>query len=124
LLGRIMRQEGRHIDFYASQAQTRLSASPRARRVTRFALRHFWNPVGAGVMPAIETEFLARHLFAGDEGRQMARRIDRRIDRLPGLAGLHLLAGAAEHGGIRRSKTRSRESISSAAPRPDVAVAA
>ena len=124
LLGRIMRQEGRHIDFYASQAQTRLTASPRARRVTRFALRHFWNPVGAGVMPAAETEFLARHLFAGDEGRQMARRIDRRIDRLPGLAGLHLLAGAAEHGGIRRSKTRSPGSISPAVIRPDVAVAA
>jgi hypothetical protein len=71
-------------------------------------------------MPAAETEFLASHLFAGDEGRQMARRIDRRIDRLPGLAGLHLLARAAEHGGIRRSKTRSPESISSAVTRPDI----
>ena len=54
----------------------------------------------------------------------MARRIDRRIDRLPGLAGLDLLEGAAERGGIRRSKTRPPESISSAAIRPDVAVAA
>lgn len=124
LLGRIMRQEGRHIDFYASQAQTRLRASPRARRLTRFALRHFWKPVGAGVMPAAETEFLARHLFAGDEGRQMARRIDRRIDRLPGLTGLHLLEGAAEHGGVRRSKPRSPESISSPVTRAGVAVAA
>ena len=124
LLGRIMRQEGRHIDFYASQALNRLGASQRAQRVTRFALRYFWHPVGAGVMPAAETEFLARHLFAGDEGRQIVRRIDRRIDRLPGLAGLHLLEGAAERGGIRRPKRRSPESISSAVTRSDVAVAA
>jgi len=75
-------------------------------------------------MPAAETEFLARHLFAGDEGRQMARRIDRRIDRLPGLTGLRLLEGTAERGGIRRAKRRGPESISSGVTRPDDAVAA
>lgn len=110
LLSRIMRQEGRHIDFYASQAEQRLGASRRAQRMTRFALRRFWHTVGAGVMPPAETEFLARHLFAGAEGRDTVRRIDRRIDRLPGLAGLHLLESAAEHaehGGSRPSSRRS-----------------
>ncbi|HET6811907.1 MAG TPA: hypothetical protein VFH50_12935 [Acidimicrobiales bacterium] len=91
LLRRIMRQEGRHIDFYASQAQARLAASARARRLTRFALRRFWAPVDSGVMPPSETEHLAPALFSGQEGLATARRIDRRIDRLPGLAGLHLL---------------------------------
>ena len=38
LLRRIMRQEGRHIDFYASQATTRLGASRAAQRLTRLAL--------------------------------------------------------------------------------------
>ena len=95
LLKRIMRQEGRHIDFYASQAERRLAASPRAQRATRFALRRLWRPVGAGVMPAEETRFLARVLFAGDDGRQAAQRIDRRIDRLPGLGGLGLLQRVA-----------------------------
>jgi hypothetical protein len=104
LLRRIMRQEGRHIDFYASQAEDRLGASRRAQRVTRFALRRFWHPVGTGVMPAAETDFVARHLFAGAEGRQAARRIDRRIDRLPGLAGLHLLEEAAEQSGVRMAE--------------------
>ena len=104
LLRRIMRQEGRHIDFYASQAEDRLAASRRAQRVTRFALRRFWHPVGTGVMPAAETDFVARHLFAGAEGRQAARRIDRRIDRLPGLAGLHLLEEAAEQSGVRMAE--------------------
>lgn len=101
LLGRIMRQEGRHIDFYASQAEDRLGASHRAQRVTRFALRRFWHPVGAGVMPAAETDFLARHLFTGHEARETVRRIDRRIDRLAGLAGLHLLESAAEQAAVR-----------------------
>ena len=124
LLARIMRQEGRHIDFYASQAHTRLDASRRAQRVTRFALRHFWRPVGSGVMPAAETEFLAGHLFAGEEGRQMVRRIDRRIDRLPGLAGLHLLEGAVERRRPRRPKPGSDEPITAPRVRSDVAVSA
>ena len=51
LLRRIMRQEGRHIDFYAIGARRRLAASATARRITRFALRRYWAPVGAGVMP-------------------------------------------------------------------------
>ena len=96
LLGRIMRQEGRHIDFYASQAERRLGDRRRAQRITRFALQRFWHPVGSGVMPAEETRFLARYLFGGDEGRETARRIDRRIDRLPGLDGLHLLENQLE----------------------------
>ena len=96
LLGRIMRQEGRHIDFYASQAERRLGDRHRAQRITRFALRQFWHPVGSGVMPAEETRFLAQYLFGGDEGLETARRIDRRIDRLPGLANLHLLEDQVE----------------------------
>ena len=91
LLGRIMRQEGRHIDFYATQAGMRLAASARARRLTRLALRHLWHPVGAGVMPPAETDFMIGHLFGDDDGLGIARRIDRRVDRLPGLAGLGLL---------------------------------
>ena len=48
LLRRIMRQEGRHIDFYALGARRRLADSATARRITRFALRRYWAPVGAG----------------------------------------------------------------------------
>jgi hypothetical protein len=94
LLARIMRQEGRHIDFYASQAQRRLDASRKARRLTRFALRRFWAPVGSGVMPVEETVHMARYLMSGEEGLAAARQIDRRVDRLPGLDGLALLEGS------------------------------
>ena len=51
LLRRIMRQEGRHIDFYATRPIARLDGDRRAQRLTRFALRRFWRPVGSDVMP-------------------------------------------------------------------------
>jgi len=100
LLRRIMRQEGRHIDFYASQAERRLAASRGARRLARFALRRFWAPVGSGVMPAEETNHLARYLMGGEKGLAAARRIDRRVDRLPGLGGLALLEGSIRSLGV------------------------
>ena len=92
LLRRIMKQEGRHIDFYASQASGRLATSRAAQRLTRWALHRFWSPVGTGVVPEVEVDFLRTYLFGDPEGLTMAERIDRRVDRLPGLDGLHLLA--------------------------------
>jgi hypothetical protein len=94
LLTRIMRQEGRHIDFYARQARERLEADLRAQRLTRLALRRFWSPVGATVMPSSEVAFLVDYLFGGDEGGTVVRRLDRRIEALPGLGGLRLLGDA------------------------------
>jgi hypothetical protein len=94
LLRRIMKQEGRHIDFYATQAKTRLSSSRGAQRITRWALRRFWAPVGTGVVPDREVTFLRTFLFGDDDGRAVADRIDRRVDRLPGLGGLNLVRGA------------------------------
>jgi len=96
LLRRIMRQEGRHIAFYAGQAERRLAVRRRTRRIVRGALAHLWRPVGAGVMPADEVRFLVRTLFGGPEGRAAAQRLDDRIGRLPGLAGLGLLTGVVD----------------------------
>lgn len=91
LLRRIMRQEGRHIDFYAGQARQRLAGSAAGRRLTRMALDRLWSPVGSGVMPEAEVRFLSNHLFAGEEGLVAARRVDRQLGRLPGLGDLRLL---------------------------------
>ena len=95
LLRRIMRQEGRHIDFYATQAEHRLHGDRRAQRLTRLALRRFWKPVGSDVMPPNEVRFMVHHLFGDTAGLSAAERIDRNVDRLPGLAGLHLIERAA-----------------------------
>jgi hypothetical protein len=94
MLRRIMKQEGRHIDFYAAQASKRLGASRRAQWLTRQALSRFWGPVGSDVMPAAEVHHLISFLFGGEDGAFMSARIDRRIDGLPGLGGLGLVAKA------------------------------
>jgi hypothetical protein len=100
LLRRIMRQEGRHIDFYVTSARARLAASRSARVATRLALRRFWRPVGSGVMPASEVAFLVRSLFAGAEGAAMAERIDRRVAALPGLEGLTIVGDVRRRLGV------------------------
>jgi len=69
LLHRIMRQEGRHIDFYSSRAERLLAESGRARRLTRLALSRLWSPVGASVMPQREVRFVVSYLFGGTEGQ-------------------------------------------------------
>ncbi|MCU1374190.1 MAG: hypothetical protein JWO68_1476 [Actinomycetia bacterium] len=93
LLRRIMKQEGRHIDFYLDQARTHLEPAA-AQRTTRLVLRAAWKPVGSSVMPEAETRHLARTLFADEAGHAMLQRIDRRVDALPGLDGLGLLTTA------------------------------
>jgi hypothetical protein len=57
-------------------------------------LSHLWRPVGSGVMPRGEVGFLVQYLFGGDKGTEVLERIDRRIDRLPGQEGQHLLTRA------------------------------
>jgi len=94
LLRRIMGQEGRHIDFYSGQARSMLRISAEARHLARGALRHAWAPVGSGVVPGAQVAFSARHLFGDADGVEMARRVDRQVDRLSGLDGLHLLERA------------------------------
>ncbi len=112
LLRRIMRQEGRHIDFYALGARQRLAASATARRLTRFALRRYWAPVGTGVMPDPEVKFLADHLFGDAEGIAAAQRIDGAVGRLPGLEGLRLVESAVDE----RSSTPPRDRTAATAP--------
>ena len=46
------------------------------------------------MVPDQEVDFLRTYLFGDEDGQAMAERIDRRVDRLPGLDGLRLLRGA------------------------------
>ena len=94
LLSRIATQEARHIAFYATEARERLGRSVKARRITRWALTKLWAPVGSGVMPAAEVQFLLTHLMGGDDGLRAAARIDRNVQKLPGLQGLTIVTDA------------------------------
>jgi hypothetical protein len=101
LLGRIMRQEGRHAGYYASWAREYLEGNRRAQRVTSWFLRHQWDIVGSGDVPKIETAFTATYLFGGGEGTRLVDIVESRIDALPGLSGLNLVRGAITDARLR-----------------------
>jgi rubrerythrin len=94
LLERIIKDERRHFAFYRAQARHRLAHSSQARMVTRWALRHLWAPVGTGVRPQEETDFVVRWLFGDEDGREVAGQLDDTIAELPGLGGLHIFRQA------------------------------
>ena len=100
VIGRIQRQETRHVAFYASQARERLERSRAARLLTRLVLRVWWTPVGSGIMPAVETAFLLHYLLGGAEGARVISQLDEKVNRLPGLAGLNLVSRAAAGYGV------------------------
>lgn len=101
LLSRIIKDERRHFAFYRAQARLRLAANPRARSVTRWALDHLWAPVGTGVRPQAETDFVIAHLFGGDEGMAAVREMEATIGELPGLEGSTFMGSARSEALVR-----------------------
>ena len=94
LLSRIIKDERRHFAFYRAQARLRLARSARARRMTRWAMEHLWAPVGTGVRPQEETDFVVVSLFGDRSGLAAAREMDATIGQLPGFAGSRILERA------------------------------
>ena len=90
LLDAIVLDESRHFFFYYRQAEIRLQRTSVA-RVTRLIVDKFWAPVGSGVQPRRELEFMAGYLFSDGDGRAAARKVDDTIRRLPGFATVQLL---------------------------------
>ncbi len=91
LLRRIARDESRHFGFYYYKAAQGLKASLFTQKLAALLLRLFWTPVGEGVKPARETDFLLRRIFAGEEGAASIERIDRSMRRLPSLGWFNLM---------------------------------
>ncbi|HJU98334.1 MAG TPA: hypothetical protein VJ644_10185 [Jiangellaceae bacterium] len=100
LLRRVQHQESRHLAFYNSQARERLERSERAQKLTRFALRKFWAPVGSTIQPKAETAFVLDYLMGGSEGEKHISRLDRKVDTLPGQEGLDLVSTAVAAFGV------------------------
>jgi hypothetical protein len=63
-------------------------------------MQHKWGIVGSGVMPDEEVRHLLTYLYGGTDGLAEARRIDGKIDSLPGLDGLHLVERELRRHGI------------------------
>ncbi|GAB3530210.1 hypothetical protein [Phytohabitans suffuscus] len=101
ILQRIQQQESRHLAFYMSEARERLEKSRKAQRITRFALRRFWAPVGSTITPKSETRFVLNHLLGGEGGNKMVQMLDSKVDKLPGQQGLSLVTKAVRAFGVR-----------------------
>jgi rubrerythrin len=101
LLNRIIKDERRHFAFYRSQARMRLARSESARKVTRWGMEKLWAPVGTGVRPQAETDFVVTHLFGNTDGLAVAREMDGVIRELPGFEGSHIYERA-----LREAMTR------------------
>jgi rubrerythrin len=115
LLERIIKDERRHYAFYFNQARVRLEEKPRAQRLVRWALDRFWTPVGTGVRPQEETDFVIRALFGGDEGLAVTEGMERELSKLPGLGGMRIL---------RRARLRALRGTGSGARAPRFPIAA
>jgi rubrerythrin len=94
VLAAIGKQERRHFAFYRAQARRRLASSGRARRLVRWSLAHLWAPVGTGVRPQSETDFVVTHLFGDPIGAALIEEMDATIADLPGLEGSTFLREA------------------------------
>ena len=97
LLSRIVKDERRHFAFYRAQARMRLARHAGARRATRFAMERLWAPVGTGVRPQAETDFVVLWLFGDEAGTAAAEEIDATMRELPGFEDSHLARRALEH---------------------------
>ena len=103
LLRAIIKDERRHFAFYRSQARARLSGSRNAQRITRWAMQRLWAPVGTGVRPQLETDFVIGALFGDEAGARRLDECDAIIRELPGFGAARLLA---------RSRTQAMERLS------------
>ena len=117
LLGRIIKDERRHYAFYYNQARARLEGNARAQTHVRWALDRLSTPVGSGVRPQAETDFVTLTLFGDAEGAAAVAEMEGELSKLPGLAGMRL---------IRRAMTRAqrRAGGTAASPRAVLPVAA
>jgi hypothetical protein len=84
ILRRLAKDERRHFSFYYNKAKSQLQQR-NAQRLTTFIIKHFWLPVGGGVKPDGEVEWILSFILGDSMGAQIAARIDQTIAKLPGL---------------------------------------
>jgi rubrerythrin len=101
LLQAVIKDERRHFAFYRAQARMRLARSRQARTITRWALEHLWAPVGTGVRPQSETDFVIHSLFGDADGIVAVKEMEATLGELPGLEGSRFLTDALEGAATR-----------------------
>lgn len=84
ILHRLAKDERRHFSFYYNKAKTELRGR-NAQRLATFIMKRFWLPVGGGVKPDAEVNWILKYILQGPEGEVIPRRIDETIAKLPGF---------------------------------------
>jgi rubrerythrin len=105
IVRRLAKDERRHFSFYYNKAKQTL-APRNAQWLTSYIIRHFWLPVGGGVKPEGEVEWILSFILGDPEGSQIARRIDETIAKLPGLQWFDRLAKSREEA-LRHAATET-----------------
>lgn len=89
VLRAVAREESAHASFYWNIARLKLQRSKLARELARVVIRKYWTPVGEGIKPRNETDYLIATLFSGEEGISFFdKAVSLRIRQLPGLSRL------------------------------------
>jgi len=110
IVKRLAKDERRHFSFYYNKA--RLLLNPRnAQRLTSFIIRNFWLPVGGGVKPEGEVEWILSFILGDPEGEMIARRIDTTIAKLPGLEWFERLSASRDEALRATAKQSQRKSV-------------
>lgn len=91
ILRGVAREEAMHYFFYWSVARLKLERSAFDRGLNRFMMSNFWKPVGAGLRGTELSNMVIRTLFADDGAEHFDRNVNRRMEDLPGLAGLKVV---------------------------------
>jgi hypothetical protein len=103
IVRRLAKDERRHFSFYYNKA--RLQLQPRnAQRLTSFIIRYFWLPVGGGVKPDSEVDWILSFILGDSQGAEIARRIDTTIAGLPGLGWFDRLSRSREEAWLQVSR--------------------
>ena len=63
----IIKEESMHTQFYYRVARIELSKSLFAKKIARFVVENFWNPVGSGTRSKELTDYAIAKLFHGLE---------------------------------------------------------
>jgi len=108
IMRRLAKDERRHFSFYYNKARSRLQ-DRNAQRLTTFIIKHFWLPVGGGVKPDAEVEWILSFILGDSMGAQIASRIDQTIAKLPGFAWFDRLTRSREEALRKATPAAHRE---------------
>ena len=89
ILKGIIKEESVHTHFYLNVARLELKRSDFAKKIARFVIERFWNPVGSGARSQILSDYTVSTLFGDTEGLEwIDRLVNKKVSVLPGFEGL------------------------------------